>query len=83
MQADAWPDDITAKRFTVDLCACQHPFRKPTDLWTNLDWAPQGTMGDGRCHQRCGQGSHTNSGTFKHNFALGQEDCRKPKGRGA
>jgi len=37
---------------TVHYCAYGKPYKKPTRLWTNLDWHPVGNSGDGMCAGR-------------------------------
>ena len=57
MACEKWPLELRARRVTVDYCAYAAPYRKTTDIWTDLhDWEPCGSTGDGRCHHRCGQG---------------------------
>lgn len=70
------------KRHKVEYCAYGHPYNKPTDIWTDLDWAPAGETGDGRCGQRCTQGERTQDGTWKHKRAIAQESDREVQGPG-
>ena len=32
----------------IDYCAFGGPYKKPTSLWMNVAWTPQGTTGSGR-----------------------------------
>ena len=57
MKCEEWPQSLEGRRVTVDYCAYGAPYKKPTDVWTDLrDWVPLGSTGDGRCGQRCEQG---------------------------
>ena len=49
-------------KHSIHYCAFDAPVRKATDIWTNFEWMPTGTTGDGRCHRRC------NKGTFQNGF---------------
>ena len=41
----------------VEYCAMKAPFRKRENVWVTglTNWEPEGTTGDGRCHNKCGQ----------------------------
>ena len=49
----------------VDYCA----YKKPTHIWTNLEWNPQGTTQTGRCNNRCEGGNWGPSGRWVHQHA--------------
>ena len=55
----------------VHYCAYLAKILKPTDIWTNFDWTPTGTTGDGRCGRRCEQGRF-------HTLASGRRSYRHP-----
>ena len=77
-----WED----KKRIVNLCAYMWPFRKTTNLWTNLGkmWQQQGTTGNGRCNEACGQGAiDPITKRFKHFMALAVDPERGPRGPGA
>ena len=70
-------------RELVHYCAYNHPFKKPTHIWTSSTWTPKGgAEGDGLCHGECGHGQWTNS-KYKHFKGLAQEPIRGPRGPGA
>ena len=66
MKGDAWLE--ISNRCTPDYCAFKHEFQKPTDLWHSFgqSWQPEGTTGDGKCHQKCGAGRRKASGRYAH-----------------
>ena len=77
--------DWEAKKKAIELCAFVWPFRKGTNLWTaGFDWQPQGTTGDGRCHEACEQGAvDPLTKRFKHFMALAVHPQRGPRGKQA
>ena len=68
----------------------RYTFSHRTDLqhrmiWTDLEWQPKGTTGDGKCTEasRCQQGSYReDTGSFRHNHTLGQESQNEVGGKG-
>jgi hypothetical protein len=66
MNSTEWLKDST--RATVDYCVFKHSFQKSTDLWHIFreSWKPEGTTGDGKCHQGCGAGRMKGNGHFSH-----------------
>ena len=74
-----------ATKKATELCAFVWPFRKGTNLWTaGFDWQPQGTTGDGRCHEACEPGAvDPLTRRFKHFMALAVHPQRGPRGKQA
>jgi hypothetical protein len=69
----------------VHYCAYLAPMLKPTDIWTNFDWRPSGSTGNGKCGQRCVQGvvhSADASGrrSYRHPVNIGGCAAKLPKG---
>ena len=77
------PFELGLEKRRVDYCAYDHPFKKPTHVWTNLSWEQKGTTGDGLCGGKCGHGKVQKNGRFKHFCGLAQEPERGPRGFGA
>jgi hypothetical protein len=75
---------LSLTRHTVNYCAYMAKVLKPTDIWVNFDWTPQGTTGDGRCHRSCIQGRHvlSDSGrkSYRHPEHLAGKAEALPKG---
>jgi len=73
-----WED----KKKIIELCAYLWPFKKTTNLWTSgINWQPQGVTGNGRCGEKCGQGSaNPLTQRFKHFMALAVDPQRGPRG---
>ena len=69
-------------RSLVCYCAYQHPFKKPTHIWSNSSWKPGGSTGTGRCDNKCGQGRWV-KGRYQHFYGLAQEPIRGCRGKGA
>jgi hypothetical protein len=77
-----WQD----KKKVIEMCAFVWPFKKTTNLWVDLgfDWQPEGTTGDGRCGERCGQGRQDPiTKRFRHFMALAVDPQRGPRGTNA
>ena len=71
---------------TVDYCAYEGDYKKPTNLWTNLaDWQPRGTTNTGRCGGKCKMGFKGKGGRWNHFFTLaqGSKEARGGMGRRA
>ena len=66
----------------VSYCAYRHPFKKPTNVWSDSSWVPKGITGTGRCDYKCGQGFWKN-GRYRHKYGLAQEPIRGCRGKGA
>ena len=69
----------------IDYCAWQHPYMKPTDIWTTkLWWEPQGVFPcvDGKCGGKCSGGSLGESNRWGHVHKLGQQSWQMVAGRG-
>ena len=67
----------------VDYCSYGHWYQKTTNFWTNVDWSPCGSTGNGRCNNgKCGMGPQKSKGRFRHTYALGQCSSRERGGRG-
>lgn len=68
----------------VHYCAYKALFKKPTDIWTNMDWQPKGTTGDGLCHRNCTEGAlvqHQSGRTaYRHPLTISGSANRMPKG---
>jgi hypothetical protein len=74
--------ETALQRTTVDYCAYDKPYRKMTDLWTSFDWNPSGNTGNGRCNNgKCGMGSESKEGRFKHRVVIAGENERRLKGK--
>jgi hypothetical protein len=75
--------DLLGVPYTVDYCAYGHLYQKMTNIWTNIDWVPQGNTLNGRCNNgKCGMGPPKASGKFQHWHALGQSSTREKSGKG-
>ena len=62
----------------VHYCAFGHVVKKPTNIWSNIQWSPQGNTGDGLCHGKCGAGKVSDiTGKYVHFKAIGQEPSRE------
>ena len=74
--------DWENKKKIIELCAFVWPFRKTTNLWTSgFDWDPEGVTGNGRCREKCEQGSiDPLTNRFKHFMALAVDPQRGPRG---
>ena len=66
----------------VCYCAYSHPFKKPTNIWSNSSWQPVGNTGNGQCQKKCGQGRWV-KGHYRHYYGLAQEPIRGCRGKGA
>ena len=68
----------------VDYCAFRGHYMKPTHLWTNLNFMPQGTTGclQGRCCRACEKGAVGDSGRWSHANAIGQSSQQAVSGIG-
>ena len=67
----------------VDYCAYRGNYKKPTHIWTNLAWSPQGTTGTGRCEDRCEEGKYSKaSNRWVHDFAMAQQSWQAVQGQG-
>ena len=66
----------------VDYCAYRGNYKKPTHIWTNLVWSPQGTTGTGRCEDRCEGGKYTKANRRVHEFAMAQQSWQAVQGQG-
>jgi transposase InsO family protein len=67
----------------VHYCAFAALVKKPSDIWTNIDWSPTGTTGDGHCHRKCSAGSFTRingKSSFRHPESIAGTAERAPKG---
>ena len=65
----------------MNYCAYGEQYSKATDLWTTLDWDPQGTTGSGRCcNGACGQGIRKTNGKFLHYKVIAGSNDRAVKG---
>ena len=81
MDPARWSESHDVRRIRIDMCAYGHEAQKPTDFWTSLPaYLPEGTTGDGRCHQRCEKGFWTEKGSYVHPVAFAQEPSRQPRG---
>ena len=72
-------------KYKIHYCAYGHKYQKATMIWTDLEWQPKGTTGDGKCTEasRCQQGSYReDTGSFRHNHTLGQESQNEVGGKG-
>ena len=57
----------------VNYCAYNHPYFKPTNIWFNLPWTPEGTTATGTCKGNCGQGYvNPETGRYKHRKTIGR-----------
>jgi hypothetical protein len=69
-------------RTTVDYCAFDKPYKKPTDLWTTFDYKPEGNTSNGRCNDgQCGHTTTTKHGKPKHRIGIACESERKLAGK--
>ena len=78
--------DWESKKRVVELCAYMWPFKKTTNLWTNLGklWQQNGTTGNGRCGDKCTQGDMDPiTKRFRHFMALAVHPERGPRGVGS
>jgi hypothetical protein len=67
----------------VHYCAFDALVRKPSDIWTNMEWSPTGTTGNGQCGRKCNSGFFTSmSGTraYRHPEHIAGTATRAPKG---
>jgi len=67
----------------VHYCAFNALVLKPSDIWTNMEWSPSGTTGDGLCGRKCNSGFFTSmSGTraYQHPEHIAGTAARAPKG---
>jgi transposase InsO family protein len=75
---------LSLTRHTVNYCAYLVKVFKPTDVWVNFPWTPQGTTGDGLCHRACFHGQHVMSASgrksFRHPEHLAGKAAALPKG---
>lgn len=76
------PLRLGLNKYIFDMCPYGQRFRKHSNAWTDLDWNPTGVTGNGLCNNgQCGQGSvHMSTGAFRHDYSLGQDPERYPKG---
>ena len=76
-----WED----KKKIINLCAFAWPFRKGTNLWVHgFDFQPKGNTGDGKCQEKCGQGTvDPLTRRFRHFMALAVDPHKGPRGPGA
>jgi hypothetical protein len=73
------------QKYRIDYCVWGHRYQKETNIWTNLEWEPEGTTGTGLCRQgnRCDMGGiHKTTGVFQHDNKLGQASQDMVGGRG-
>ena len=66
-----WEEPGMVKRHEVHYCAYDHFYHKPTHIWTNMEWAPQGSTGTGRCEHRC-KGGRLEHGQWVHQYKIAQ-----------
>lgn len=71
-------------RHTIDYCAYGADVKKATDIWTNFQWNPAGSTGDGCCHRRCSTGRWV-KGTdgvkrFRHPEVIAGGNSQRPMG---
>ena len=75
---------LSLLRHTVDYCAFGAEVKKCTDIWTNFEWSPTGSTGDGRCRQSCMSGKWTfhkgKRPTFRHPEVIAGRNDRRPTG---
>ena len=66
MNSDEWLQ--LSSRMTVDYCAFDHDYQKPTDFWHSFgeEYQAKGITEDGKCHQKCGKGRYKANGRFAH-----------------
>jgi hypothetical protein len=67
----------------VHYCAFLAKVKKPTDIWTNFNWTPRGTTGDGLCRRKCAMGHSVRTNgrlSFRHPEAVGSDPALAPKG---
>ena len=55
----------------VCYCAYSHPFKKPTNIWSNSSWQPMGNTGNGRCQKKCMWSRKVGEGEFSSLLRLG------------
>lgn len=81
MQWDAWFQ--LRQLCEVHYCAYDHPYHKPTHIWTNmLKWVPKGQTGTGKCEQRCCSGEWRSNGKYRHWKGIARESHREVQGKG-
>ena len=81
MQWNAWFQIRQLRE--VHYCAYDHPYHKPTHIWTNiLTWVPKGQTGTGKCEQRCCSGEWASTGKWRHRNGIARESHREVQGRG-
>ena len=66
----------------VDYCAFLGHYKKPTHLWTNIEWTPWGTTGNGRCRGSCSQGFKGPKGRWVHRYQIAQSSQQAAGGVG-
>ena len=68
--------------FTIDYCAYGGPYKKPTNLWSNINWRPRGSTLTGRCESRCQGGFADDRGRWRHQFKIAQQTYQAVQGQG-
>ena len=76
-----WEETGMVKRHEVHYCAYDHFYHKPTHIWTNMEWAPQGSTGTGRCEHRC-KGGRLEHGQWVHQYKIAQASWQAKGGKG-
>ena len=67
----------------VDYCAYGHMYQKTTHFWTDIQWCPVGSTGNGRCNNgECKMGPPKPKGKFRHWNSLCQASRMELKGKG-
>ena len=78
-----WECSGEVARVTIDYCAYDHWYHKPTHIWTNLKrWTPKGRTGTGRCKGVCRYGSMGDKGKWVHRFKIAQGSTQAKGGKG-
>ena len=76
-----WEDTGMVTRQEVHYCAFDHFYHKPTHIWTNMEWTPQGTTGSGRCDHRC-RGGRWENDQWVHQYKIAQGSWQAKGGKG-
>ena len=76
-----WEETGMVTRHEVHYCAYDHFYHKPTHIWTNMEWAPQGSTGTGLCESRC-KGRRLEQGRWVHQYKIAQARWEAKGGRG-
>ena len=78
-----WEDSLEVERVSVDYCAYDHWYHKPTHIWTNMKrWKPKGSTGTGRCRARCKHGYRGSKGRWVHRYKIAQGSNQAKGGKG-